>query len=191
MYSMIPVTVFNLSLTKNGFILLLKPEGAPSHRLLPILIGVPEAQSIALALAGKPTPRPMTHDLMKQLLEHLDVRLARVEITRMEEHTFFARLLLDRSSSAPPLEVDARPSDAIALALRCGAPIWVAEEVFETNAVTVEIEEKESSESRRGGHARAPDPRRQLEEEMKRAIQEERYEDAARIRDQLKQLDHH
>jgi len=187
---MTPVTVFNLSLTKTGFILLLKPEEGPAHRLLPILIGVPEAQSIALALAGKPTPRPMTHDLMKQLLEHLDVRLRRVEITRMEEHTFFARLLLERGPGVC-LDVDARPSDAIALALRCRAPIWVAEEVFENNAVRVEVENVEEETMQKGEKRKTPDPRRQLEEEMKRAIQEERYEDAARIRDQLKQLDHH
>ncbi len=187
---MIEVTVFNLSLTKTGFLLLLKPNEGPAHRLLPILIGVPEAQSIALALAGKPTPRPMTHDLMKRLLEQLDVRLHRVEITRMEEHTFFARLLLHRDSGEK-WEVDARPSDAIALALRCQAPIWVAQEVFEKNAIVVEMEVAEPAKAKREPKPPPPDPRRQLEEEMKRAIQEERYEDAARIRDQLKQLDHH
>jgi bifunctional DNase/RNase len=183
---MIDSIVGNLSLSKNGFILLLRPRQETTGRMLPILIGVAEAQSIALALARKHTPRPMTHDLMKGLLDTLGVSLKRVEIIRFEGKTFFAQLRLSRGGEelAP---VDARPSDAIALALRCSAPIRVAAEIYEKAGIDLPEEA-----------ATAPalphpvlDPRRQLEEEMKKAIQEERYEDAARIRDQLKELDHH
>lgn len=127
---MIDSIVGNLSLSKNGFILLLRPRQETTGRMLPILIGVAEAQSIALALARKHTPRPMTHDLMKGLLDTLGVSLKRVEIIRFEGKTFFAQLRLSRGGEelAP---VDARPSDAIALALRCSAPIRVAAEIYE------------------------------------------------------------
>jgi bifunctional DNase/RNase len=183
---MIDSIVGNLSLSKNGFILLLRPRQPGLSRMLPILIGVAEAQSIALALARKRTPRPMTHDLMKGLLDTFGATLVRVEIVRFEGKTYYAQLLLNRGEET--LEaVDARPSDAVALALRCNAPIWVAEEVYKKGGVEVPSE---------AGSAPAlphpvPDPRKQLEEEMKKAIQEERYEDAARIRDQLKQWDSH
>jgi bifunctional DNase/RNase len=183
---MIDSLVGNLSLSKNGFILLLRPRKSPLNRMLPILIGVAEAQSIALALARKHTPRPMTHDLMKVLLDTLGVSLTRVEIVRFEGKTYYAQLRLTRDGE--PLDpVDARPSDAIALALRCGAPIAVAEDVYMKGGVEIPA----NVESAPALPHPALDPRRQLEEEMKKAVQEERYEDAARIRDQLSQLDHH
>jgi bifunctional DNase/RNase len=183
---MIESIVGNLSLSKNGFVLLLRPRTGATTRVLPILIGVAEAQSIALALARKAMPRPMTHDLMKHLLDTFGATLDQVQIERFEGKTFYAKLALTRQGA--PLEpVDARPSDAIALALRCGAAIWVAEEVYERGGVDMPGEAAK--------HPKPPqpalDPRRQLEEEMKKAILEERYEDAARIRDQLKEWDHH
>ena len=127
---MIDSVVSSLSLTQNGFVLLLHPRApSESRRLLPILIGVAEAQSIALAMARKELPRPMTHDLMKRLLTALDASLERVQITRFEGQTFYGRLLLTRQGEPLP-PVDARPSDAVALALRCRAPIEVAGAVY-------------------------------------------------------------
>jgi uncharacterized protein len=183
---MIESVVGNLSLSKNGFVLLLRPRSGASQRVLPILIGVAEAQSIAIALARKAVPRPMTHDLMKHLLDTFGISLERVEIVRFEGKTFYAQLTLTRHDD-PLAPVDARPSDAIALALRCGAPIWVAEEVYEKGGVDMPLDTAKHLKP-----APPPlDPRQQLEEEMKKAVQEERYEDAARIRDQLKEWDHH
>ncbi len=183
---MIESIVGNLSLSKNGFVLLLRPRSGPATRVLPILIGVAEAQSIALALARKAMPRPMTHDLMKHLLDTFGATLEQVQIERFEGKTFYAQLTLTRHGDALD-PIDARPSDAIALALRCGATIFVAEEVYEKGGVDMPLDSAK--------HPKPPppplDPRRQLEEEMKKAIQEERYEDAARIRDQLKEWDHH
>lgn len=182
---MIESVVGNLSLSKNGFVLLLRPRNSPSNRVLPILIGVAEAQSIALALARKAMPRPMTHDLMKHLLDTFGATLEQVQITRFEGKTFYAQLVLTRLG-APLAPMDARPSDAIALALRCGAPIWVEDEVYERGGTDMPADAAK--------HPKPPhpplDPRQQLDEEMKKAIQEERYEDAARIRDQLKEWDH-
>ena len=102
---------------------------------LPIWIGQPEANAIVLALEGVELPRPMTHDLMKSVLETTGNLLRKVEITDIRENTYYASLHLEGSSGA--YTVDSRPSDAIALALRFGVPVLVAEEVLE-KALTVE-----------------------------------------------------
>jgi len=104
-------------------------EKAKAHRELPIWIGPFEAQAIALEMQGVPAPRPLTHDLMKQLVERLGGKLTRVEIGELRDNTYFATLHLQRPGG-DELAVDARPSDAIALALRLHGPILVAEELF-------------------------------------------------------------
>jgi len=96
---------------------------------LPIWVGVFEANAIAIEIEKIKTPRPMTHDLLRDMLIQLGARLARVAITDLQDNTFYAVLHLE--TTAGPREIDARPSDAIALALRCEAPIFVAEGVIE------------------------------------------------------------
>jgi uncharacterized protein len=96
---------------------------------LPIWIGPFEANAIALAVEGVPTPRPLTHDLLRSTLVTLGGRLERVEIHDLAEGTFFARLVVQTATAS--LEIDARPSDAIALALRAEAPIWAARRVLD------------------------------------------------------------
>ncbi len=132
-------------------VIILKPvEDQPNaDRLLPIWIGHPEATAILLAIEGIETPRPMTHDLLVNSLQSLDAYLERVEITRVEEGTFFAALTL-RGEERTRI-VDARPSDSIALAVRTGAPIYVAEDVLESSAMTdvVVDEDAEVEEFRR------------------------------------------
>ena len=97
--------------------------------VLPIWIGQVEANAIAMALEGILEPRPMTHDLMRSIFLELSVELLRVEVWALREGTFYGRLRLRRGSEES--QVDARPSDGIALAVRMGAPIWVAQEVLE------------------------------------------------------------
>ncbi len=116
-------------------VVILRQEGGSVF--LPIWIGVFEANAIALAVEGIQTPRPMTHDLLRSVLESLGSRLERVEIHALIEGTFHARLRLIRGGREG-LEpegaadiVDSRPSDAIALALRAGAPIWIAQSVLD------------------------------------------------------------
>src|SRR5256712_12616094 len=104
-------------------------EKAKAHRERPIWIGPFEAQAIALEMQGVPPPRPLTHDLMKQLVERLGGRLTRVVVGELHDNTYFATLHLERPGGKE-LTVDARPSDAIALALRFHGPILVAEELF-------------------------------------------------------------
>ena len=96
---------------------------------LPIWVGIFEANAIALEMEKVATPRPMTHDLLKNLLTELDTRVERVVINDLRENTFFARIHLTRGDSS--LSVDSRPSDAIALALRARAEIFVEEMVLE------------------------------------------------------------
>jgi len=122
---------------------------------LPIWIGLLEANAIVLALEGVELPRPMTHDLMKSLLEGTGTRLRKVEITDIRENTYYASLHLEGSSGA--YTVDSRPSDAIALALRFGAPVLVAEGVLE-KAMSVD-----PGEGRREGES---DPWTELLEKM-------------------------
>ena len=106
-------------------------------RFLPIWIGVFEADSILLALEEIKVPRPATHDLMKSLVERLDAELLRVNVHSLEDKTstYFASLILRKQGSAAEIEIDARPSDSIALALRLGAPIFVAEDVLARSSV--------------------------------------------------------
>lgn len=119
----------------NQPVLVLRPlaEEPGMGRILPIWIGHPEATAILLALEGVETPRPMTHDLLRSVVETLDAVVERVAITRAAEGTFFAAVYL--RSDEQVRVVDARPSDSIALAVRTGAPIFVAPEVMESSSV--------------------------------------------------------
>jgi bifunctional DNase/RNase len=127
----------------NQPVIILRPlEDEDQKRLLPIWIGQPEATAILLALEGVDLPRPLTHDLMKNVLETLDAYIERVEITRVEEGTFFAALVVRAEERM--LAVDARPSDSIALAVRSGAPMFVADDVMNLAAVSDETVDEEA-----------------------------------------------
>lgn len=111
-------------LTHDPVVILKDQDG---KRFLPILIGPFEATAIALALEGAPVPRPLTHDLMRTVLESLDARLEQVIIHDIREATFFAKLVVRTNGDLQ--EIDARPSDGIALALRMSAPIYVSDKI--------------------------------------------------------------
>jgi len=111
--------------TKSPIVILRDRE---NRLALPIWIGALEANAIVLAIEGVETARPMTHDLLKSLLEKTGARLRQVEITEIRDNTFYALLHLERGGGS--VSLDCRPSDAIALALRCDAPILVADEVL-------------------------------------------------------------
>jgi uncharacterized protein len=120
----------------NQPVLILRPlDDVPGHgRVLPIWIGQPEATAILLAIEGVELPRPLTHDLLRDVIESLDAYIERIEITRVEEGTFYAALILRAEERS--IAVDARPSDSIALAVRTGAPVFVAADVMESAAVS-------------------------------------------------------
>lgn len=106
-------------------------QDSQSGTLLPIWVGIFEANAIALQIERVDTPRPMTHDLLKNVLQHMDTQVEKIVVTELKENTFYA--LIHLSSNGQSLTVDSRPSDAIALALRTDAPIFVEEEVVQNS----------------------------------------------------------
>ncbi|MEW6308708.1 MAG: bifunctional nuclease family protein [Bacillota bacterium] len=120
----------------NQAVILLRDE--VGGRSLPLWIGMPEASAIALSLQGVNPPRPMTHDLLKSLLDLLNVKVTMVLIDDLKEQTFYAQVTLE--SSAGTHELDSRPSDAIALALRASAPIYAMDRVLELAGIVEQSE---------------------------------------------------
>ncbi len=182
---MIHVEVANTFLVNMGkeFVILLK--GEQDDRTLPISIGQLEAQSIAIQLNQIPFPRPLTHDLFKNLLELLDCKFVRTEICDLADETFYARLVLERDGKK--MEMDSRPSDAIALALRFSAPIYVEEKVMDEAGVILPEESSLEEQPQEKLEEEIADltPLEALQRQLKRAIEEERYEDAAALRDEI------
>lgn len=125
-----------LDMTTNTPVVILSPEGA--DKVLPIWIGHAEAWAIAMELSGVGSKRPLTHDLLKQVIEKLEAKVERVEITELRDQTFYAIVHLTRNGDG--YQIDARPSDSIALALKTGTSIFVNSALFNQK----EGEEKES-----------------------------------------------
>lgn len=152
---MIEVSIdsIRVSLMSQHRIVILKEENG--ERFLPIWIGPFEADAITLQLQGMEAPRPLTHDLLKAVLETLGAEVLHILISGLEKNTYFARIVLDVDGDT--MEVDSRPSDAIALAVRVSAPLYVAEEVMDQAGMQPEeemnfsdnpqIEEKVESEN--------------------------------------------
>jgi bifunctional DNase/RNase len=115
-----------------------------SNKFLPIWIGHPEAAAILMKLQGASTPRPMTHDLMVDVLGELETKVQQVSVTELRDNTFFASITLN--AGGKEVEIDSRPSDALALAVRSGAPIFAAEEVIAESAIEFEHEVEDTEE---------------------------------------------
>lgn len=128
--SMIEVFLSSIITRNNSQQQLIKLKERGGDRCFPIVIGLPEAAEIRRVVKRESTERPMTHELLIKTIETLDAKLERIEINDLRNHTFFARMVLTRAAGDEATFVDARPSDAIALALRAGAPLFVAESVL-------------------------------------------------------------
>ena len=165
-----------LDTSSNRFVVILKDD--VYNRWLPIVVGPAEAQSIALQLEKVSPPRPMTHDLMKNMLGSMKADVLRVVVNDLKENTYYATIDLRRNGSQN--KVDARPSDAIALALRFQAPIFVEEEVMKRASIGENLEALELESEEEEIHS--------LNTQLQTAVEEERYEDAARIRDEINEL---
>jgi bifunctional DNase/RNase len=118
---------------KQPIVLLKTAEG---NKFLPIWIGHPEAAAILMKLQNASTPRPMTHDLVADILGQLNAEVIRITVTELRENTFFAQITVQLDGTE--IEVDSRPSDAIALAIRAEAPIFAADRVIEESAIEFE-----------------------------------------------------
>ena len=122
-----PVNLYSLVALGSQYVIVLEEMDGP--RLIPIWIGPAEGNSIAMHLNNVQLPRPMTHDLMVMVLKSLHVKISKVVITQLKESTFFASIYIEQDGSVQ--EIDARPSDSIALALRSSSPLFVDDSVFD------------------------------------------------------------
>ena len=190
----IPCEILGLSsspATGGAYAILLKE--VDGKKRLPIIIGAFEAQAIALEIEGIKPPRPLTHDLLKQLTDSLGGTVLEIVIDELRDNTFYAKIILEVSGFSQ--EIDARPSDAIALAVRAQAPIYVYDTVMEAaafipsddtedvsnlNSVTdsADLKKPPSKETKLAA----------LQTKLREAIEGEEYERAAKIRDQIKNL---
>jgi len=164
------------------------------NRRLPIIIGASEAQSIALEMEGIKPPRPLTHDLMKNIITAFGAELADIIIDDLRDGTFYAKLNIDSQM------IDSRPSDAIALAVRYGVQIYVASSVMDEAAFVPEEEDEDQhqtppaaqSNPKQQQHHQPPGKitrLEQLNQQLKEAIEKENYEKAAALRDEIRKLE--
>ncbi|MCB2212396.1 bifunctional nuclease family protein [bacterium] len=178
---MIPVEVTGISISPpyQGYVVILKEKDG--EQWLPIFIGATEAHTISLLLQGLKYVRPLTYDLFQNLLDASAAKVSRVEVTDLKENTFYATVYVDTQDGRK--EVDARPSDAIALALKTDADIFVAPHVFTEAGMRGEIAQAETT-----GPSKE-DKLMELNRRLKEAVEKEEYEEAARIRDEIKVLE--
>lgn len=161
-------------------------------RRLPVIIGSFEAQAIAVAIEGMVNSRPMTHDLFRNTLEHLNVELREVIINNLQEGIFYARLVLDRQGEI--IEVDSRTSDAMALAIRYDCPIYTYEFIMESASVVLEGDDEDQEYEKFDGDADQEEDLAagmanhtigELQKMLEDVLAEEDYEKAATIRDEI------
>ncbi|MBS4036225.1 MAG: bifunctional nuclease family protein [Ignavibacterium sp.] len=161
-------------------------------RRLPIIIGAFEAQAIALEIEGIKPPRPLTHDLLKQLVDNLGATVLEIIVDELRENTFYAKIILDVSGLTN--EIDARPSDAIALAVRADAPIFVSDQVMDTASFVPsdENETEQSSSPFINSEEQKPTTKEAqlaaLQDKLREALEREEYERAAKLRDDIKRI---
>ena len=179
---MIPVKVQKISFhppSRSYAVILSEINGT---RKLPVIVGAFEAQSIALALESMDTPRPLTHDLIGLLIKEVEANLVAVRITSLEEGVFYATLDINGKITGKR-SVDSRPSDAIAVGLRMQAPIMIAEKLFDEAGI-------ENEDENIPGETSTSLSVKELEDRLQVAVEGEKYEVAAKIRDQIKELKH-
>ncbi len=197
---LVEAEIWTVARTDKGNAVLVKPVG--SDRAVPIFIGQLEAQSILFGLAGVPVPRPMTHDLFISVLEKSSMSVERVEITDLKDRTFYSRLVIKQGLKR--IVVDSRPSDSLGIASRVHCPVFIAESIVDEAGVAVNlITEEEGSDGTPGMEdmasttenfgdqpveSQSVDERTRLEAALQRAVDEENYEEAARIRDRIQNL---
>lgn len=164
------------------------------NRRLPIIIGAFEAQAIALELEKIQPPRPMTHDLLRDTFEELEVDVTEVVIDELREGTFFAKIRYRHNGDEHQL--DSRPSDAVALAVRVDAPIYVAPMVLDEAGIVAEDESGISSIAQQAEEATASEPEEEpagtelerKQKKLEKAVEKEDYERAAELRDEIERL---
>jgi uncharacterized protein len=200
---LVPAEVWTVAKAEQGNAVLVRPLGLDVA--VPIFIAPLEAQSILIGLGSVKMPRPLTHDLFITVLENLESSVNRVEITSLKEGTYYAKLILE--SSGAEIAVDARPSDCLALAVRVKCPIYIDEAVVDEAGISVKMMEEKNRELKQaedveeGEESGEASPQTEpavvppgnematLRKALDAAIEEENYEEAARIRDKIRELE--
>lgn len=182
------INITNSQAQIGAFAMLLGEVGG--DRQLPIIIGPAEAQATALFLKGIKTPRPLTHDLFNTTLSVLGISLIRVLIYKAKDGIFYSYIYFKKDEEIT--RMDARTSDAIALAVRVSCPIFIYESILEQECLRISTEERDDDketddddESGQEGHDSSKTTFASLEEKLQQAIKDENYELAAQIRDQI------
>ncbi|MBN2571004.1 MAG: bifunctional nuclease family protein [Ignavibacteriales bacterium] len=186
----IEVEILGISATPTvggAYALLLKE--IDGERQLPIIIGPFEAQAIALEMEGVRPVRPLTHDLLKIFIEQVGVIVNEVLINELRDNTFYAQISIEYASLTE--EIDARPSDAIALAVRVGCPIFVNEDVLKIAGITSNTSKEDGLE---GNEENVQDTVKStrissLKDQLREALEKEDYERAAKLRDMIQNLE--
>jgi hypothetical protein len=200
--------VWTVAQTDQGNVVLVRPK--ESDLVVPIFIGQLETQAILIGLGQVDMPRPLTHDLLMSVIYALQAELVRVEIRDLRDRTFFANVVI--KSGDGEITIDARPSDAIALAVRCRAEVYIAEDIVESAGVPVDMIREspglEAADETGGSRADAADAagadpgpalsspisasaleeHERLQAELESAVAREDYEKAAALRDRLRRL---
>ncbi len=190
------VTISDVSITNVGFAIFLKPVQSQSPRVVPIFIGPLETYSISSALDGVVPPRPNTHDLMLRMLQEMDARILHVTINDISGSIFYARIVIQAEDGI--IELDARPSDSVALAIRAKCPVYMHEKVYREAAVIIG-EEGNISESASpadeeeiftalSGNEPGKSEIDRLQIALEAAVAAEDFEEAARLRDEINRL---
>lgn len=177
---MLEVTISDVSITNVGFAIFLKPTDRESNRVVPIFIGPLETYSISSALDGVKPPRPNTHDLLVTMIAELKSSVRHVIINDIVGNVFYARIVLQTPGGL--VELDARPSDSVAIALRAHCPIFMSEKVYQEAAVHLGEESSQEAEEVK------EEPRSELErlkQALDQAVAAENFEEAARLRDRI------
>lgn len=185
--------IWTVAQTDQGNVVLVRPKG--SEFAVPIFIGQLETQSILIGMGGVDVPRPLSHDLFLSVVSSLKAEVTRIEIHDLREGTFYARLVL--RAEGRDLVIDARPSDAIGIAVRAVCPVFIAESVIDEAGISVnlvaglQLGESEARSPGLGlvGPASSEGAIQRLRAELESAVAEENYELAAAIRDKLRELE--
>jgi len=133
------MTLYGVSFEPIGKQPIVLLKTADDDKFLPIWIGHPEAAAILMKLQGSTAPRPMTHDLLNDVISELQGKIVKVTVTELRENTFYARITI--AQNGREVEIDSRPSDAIALAVRCDAQIFASEDVIEESAIEFQADD--------------------------------------------------
>ncbi len=186
---LVPADIWTVVKAQDGNAVLIRPSGTDS--VVPIFVDPSIAHSIVMGLGDVHAARPLTHDLFVSVLGRLDAEVNRVEITAINDSIFYARLILLQDDEE--MVIDARPSDCVALAVRAKCPIFIDEEVVShagipASSVAGVDDSERSSPGKRAGSSEENSVLADLRRELDAAVQDEDYEQAAKIRDRINEL---